>query len=158
MHPLYAKSDELSRAAIGAAIEVHRHKGPGLMESIYERCLLRELELRQMVGVFERLRTKKTKGTKYLCQGKGSHLTIQHLDRHFAAFMGARKGHIQVLMPNHYHLLLETPETNLSRGGQWLKLPPYSIQSPHQRSRHLFGPLCGDHQRATDRVAQTQAR
>jgi len=26
-------------------MEVHRHKGPGLIESIYERCLLRELEL-----------------------------------------------------------------------------------------------------------------
>lgn len=31
---------------IGAAIEVHRLKGPGLLESIYERCMMRELELR----------------------------------------------------------------------------------------------------------------
>ena len=31
---------------IGAAIEVHREKGPGLIESTYERCTLRELELR----------------------------------------------------------------------------------------------------------------
>lgn len=31
---------------IGAAIEVHRQKGPGLLESIYEKCLMRELELR----------------------------------------------------------------------------------------------------------------
>ena len=30
---------------IGAAIEVHRQKGPGLLESIYEKCLMRELEL-----------------------------------------------------------------------------------------------------------------
>jgi GxxExxY protein len=30
---------------IGAAIEVHRQKGPGLIESICERCLLRELQL-----------------------------------------------------------------------------------------------------------------
>jgi GxxExxY protein len=45
MHPLYTKAHELSFKVIGAAIEVHRHKGPGLLESIYERCLMRELEL-----------------------------------------------------------------------------------------------------------------
>ena len=39
------KADKLSRLVIGAAIEVHRAKGPGLIESIYERCLLRELQL-----------------------------------------------------------------------------------------------------------------
>ena len=33
---------------IGAAIEVHREKGPGLIESIYEKCLIRELELREI--------------------------------------------------------------------------------------------------------------
>jgi GxxExxY protein len=55
MHPLYAKADELSRVAIGAAIEVHRLKGPGLIESIYERCLMRELELRQIAVVNQRL-------------------------------------------------------------------------------------------------------
>ena len=48
MHPLYKKADRLSSEIIGAAIEVHRNKGPGLIESIYERCLLRELELRSI--------------------------------------------------------------------------------------------------------------
>ena len=46
MHPNFAKADRLSGEVIGAAIEVHRIMGPGLLESIYERCLLRELELR----------------------------------------------------------------------------------------------------------------
>ena len=46
MHPKYRKADALSQDVIGAAIEVHRDKGPGLIESIYERCLMRELELR----------------------------------------------------------------------------------------------------------------
>ena len=36
----------VSHAVIGAAIEVHRHLGPGLLESIYERALARELWLR----------------------------------------------------------------------------------------------------------------
>jgi GxxExxY protein len=46
VHPLFARADRLSGEIIGAAIEVHRIMGPGLLESIYERCLLRELELR----------------------------------------------------------------------------------------------------------------
>ncbi len=46
MHPNYEKADRLSREAIGAAIEVHRIMGPGLLESIYQKCLLREFELR----------------------------------------------------------------------------------------------------------------
>ncbi|PYJ99969.1 MAG: GxxExxY protein [Verrucomicrobia bacterium] len=55
MHPLYHKADDLSRVAIGAAIEVHRLKGPGLIESIYERCLMREFELRNVATVSQRL-------------------------------------------------------------------------------------------------------
>ncbi|MEO8066801.1 MAG: GxxExxY protein [Flavobacteriales bacterium] len=35
--------NELSAAIIGAAIEVHRELGPGLLESIYEYCLAKEL-------------------------------------------------------------------------------------------------------------------
>jgi len=38
----------MSERVIGAAIEVHRHLGPGLLESSYHTCLCRELELRQI--------------------------------------------------------------------------------------------------------------
>lgn len=48
MHPLFSKANGLTQEIIGAAIEVHRDKGPGLIESIYEWCLLRELELRKL--------------------------------------------------------------------------------------------------------------
>ncbi len=51
MHPLFKSADELSHAAIGAAIEVHRLKGPGLIESIYEKCMIRELSLRNISTV-----------------------------------------------------------------------------------------------------------
>ena len=45
---MYDKAMGLTEAIIAAAIEVHRNKGPGLIESIYEWCLLRELGLRKM--------------------------------------------------------------------------------------------------------------
>lgn len=38
--------EDLTRKVIGAAIEVHRTIGPGLLESAYEECLCHELNLR----------------------------------------------------------------------------------------------------------------
>jgi len=55
MHPLFEKADRFSREVIGAAIEVHRLKGPGLIESIYEKCLMRELSLRGLSAANQRL-------------------------------------------------------------------------------------------------------
>ncbi|MBC7772117.1 MAG: transposase [Pyrinomonadaceae bacterium] len=84
------------------------------------------------------------------------HLTVRGNERrnifrdprdrqHFLGLLGAlpaRFGtilHAFVLMPNHYHLLLETPEANLSRTGQWLNVS-YSVwfNRRHQRHGHLF--------------------
>src|ERR1041384_2411719 len=36
--------NEITEKVIGAAIEVHRHLGPGLLESAYEECLCYELD------------------------------------------------------------------------------------------------------------------
>jgi len=44
--------NELSSTIIGAAIEVHKAIGPGLLESAYEECLCRELSIRGIA--FER--------------------------------------------------------------------------------------------------------
>ncbi len=44
--------NELSGIVIGAAIEVHKVLGPGLLESAYENCLCHELQLRNVI--FER--------------------------------------------------------------------------------------------------------
>ncbi len=44
--------EDLTEQIIGAAIEVHKAIGPGLMESVYEECLCHELRLRGLA--FER--------------------------------------------------------------------------------------------------------
>jgi GxxExxY protein len=38
--------NELTYKVLGCAIEVHRHVGPGLIESVYEKCFVKELALR----------------------------------------------------------------------------------------------------------------
>ena len=54
MHPLYQKAAGLTETIIAAAIEVHRDKGPGLIESIYGWCLLHELGLRGLACVSQK--------------------------------------------------------------------------------------------------------
>lgn len=43
-----AETERLAHEAIGAAIEVHRHLGPGVLESVYEEALCIELALREI--------------------------------------------------------------------------------------------------------------
>ena len=62
MHSLFAKADGLTEAIIAGAIEVHKDKGPGLVESIYEWCLLRELELRHFRTTNQKLVSISYKG------------------------------------------------------------------------------------------------
>ena len=40
--------NKITEAIIGASIEVHRIMGPGLLESVYEKCLCQELRLRKI--------------------------------------------------------------------------------------------------------------
>lgn len=54
MHKLYEQADRLSREVIGAAIEVHKFLGAGLLESIYERCFVHELSLRGFQATSQR--------------------------------------------------------------------------------------------------------
>jgi len=65
VHRVYQTADKLSREVIGAAIEVHRHKGPGLIESIYERCLVRELELRSIPAMTQKIVRVEYKGVVF---------------------------------------------------------------------------------------------
>jgi GxxExxY protein len=62
VHPLFSKASELTETVIGAAIEVHRRVGPGLMESLYEWCLLKELELRGLLCTSQKVVVIEYKG------------------------------------------------------------------------------------------------
>jgi GxxExxY protein len=48
MHTLFEKANGMTQEIIAAAIEVHRDKGPGLLEEIYEWCFTCELQLRNV--------------------------------------------------------------------------------------------------------------
>lgn len=54
MHAKYEQAHLLTKEVIAAAIEVHRHLGPGLIESIYEWALIHELGLRGISAVSQK--------------------------------------------------------------------------------------------------------
>mgnify|MGYP002779128818 CR=1 FL=1 len=59
--------NELTREIIGAAIEVHRILGPGLLESAYEECLCRELAMRNLRFERQKSLPVEYKGVKLDC-------------------------------------------------------------------------------------------
>ena len=60
--------EELSEKIIGAAIEVHRVLGPGLLESAYEECLCREFNLRGIAFQCQVPLPVEYKGVKLDCE------------------------------------------------------------------------------------------
>ena len=42
--------DQITFDIIGCAIEVHKALGSGLLESVYEKCMIKEMELRGMTS------------------------------------------------------------------------------------------------------------
>ena len=59
--------NDITKQIIGAAIEVHRALGPGLLESAYEECLCRELTLRGIEFERQEPLPVEYKGTKLDC-------------------------------------------------------------------------------------------
>jgi GxxExxY protein len=62
MHPDFQRGMDLTSVLISAAIEVHRDKGPGLVESIYQWCLEKELDLRSLSFLSQKTVTVHYKG------------------------------------------------------------------------------------------------
>lgn len=61
------KFEELTEQIIGAAIEIHKALGPGLLESAYEECLCHELHLRGLAFERQRALPVEYKGIKLDC-------------------------------------------------------------------------------------------
>ena len=59
--------NKLTRDVIGAAIEVHKILGPGLLESAYEECLCHELKLRNITYERQKELPIEYKGIKLDC-------------------------------------------------------------------------------------------
>jgi GxxExxY protein len=68
--------EELTEKIIGAAIEVHRALGPGLLESAYEECLCREFNLQGLAFQRQVPLPVEYKGVKLDC-GYRSDLVVQ---------------------------------------------------------------------------------
>lgn len=64
---MFTHVNVLTKEIIGAAIEVHRHLGPGLLESAYQRCLARELQLRDIPYRYEWPMPLEYKGLRMKC-------------------------------------------------------------------------------------------
>ena len=59
--------NRLTGEVISAAIEVHKTLGPGLLESVYEECLCRELQLRKISHERQKELPVEYKGLKLNC-------------------------------------------------------------------------------------------
>lgn len=64
---LVQEVNKTTEVVIGAAIEVHKHLGPGLLESAYEECLCHELSLRNIAFKRQVPLPVVYKGTKLDC-------------------------------------------------------------------------------------------
>ena len=69
------EKDSLTHAVIGAALEVHRLLGPGLLESIYEEALCHELRLRGLA--FERQKAVDVKYKDIIIKGQRLDLIVE---------------------------------------------------------------------------------
>ncbi len=109
------KVNEVTEAIIGAAIEVHRTIGPGLLESAYVQCLCYELALRQIPFQLELPLPVQYKGLKLDCGYR--------LDLGVADAVVVEVKAVDRITPLHEAQLL----TYLRLGG-WEGGPPHQLQ------------------------------
>ena len=102
--------NKLTQETIGAAIEVHRALGPGLLESAYEECLCRELTIRNISFERQKPLPLEYKGFKLECGYR--------IDLLVAGTVVVEVKAVEVLLPIHEAQLL----TYLKLGGWKLGL------------------------------------
>ena len=64
---MFTHVNVLTKEIIGSAIEVHRNLGPGLLESAYQQCLARELQLKDIPYRYEWPFPLEYKGLRMKC-------------------------------------------------------------------------------------------
>jgi GxxExxY protein len=103
------EGDPLTRQVIGAAIEVHREMGPGLLESVYQKCLEKELT-RQGLSFVPQARLP--------LMYKGEDLLHEFvIDVFFPSKLVIELKSIEKLLPIHEAQLLTYPRLSLTRVG-----------------------------------------
>jgi GxxExxY protein len=95
--PIPPEDEELAHKIIGAAIEVHRCLGPGFLESVYERALCHELNLRGVT--FERQK-------ELIVPYKDIEITGQRLDLLVGGRVITELKTVEVIAPIHQAQLL----------------------------------------------------
>jgi len=94
--------EELAHATIGAAIEVHRHLGPGFLESVYEAALAVELQGR---GI------EYQRQVEVAVEYKGVHVGEGRLDLLVGGVLVVELKAVETLLPVHKAQLLSYLKT-----------------------------------------------
>jgi GxxExxY protein len=112
--------EELIRAVIGAAIEVHRHLGPGFIESIYEQSLCHELSLRGIK--FERQK-------EIVVNYKGLRISGQRLDILVEGRLILELKSVEEIAPIHVAQLVSYLKSNRLRAGLLINFNVQQLKS-----------------------------
>src|SRR5437773_8476709 len=140
MHPLFERASGLTETIIAAAIEVHRDKGPGLIESIYEWCLLKELELRGLQCVSQKSVLIEYKGFTreepfvLMCWSKGCVLVEAKAAEKVVPIHKAKLLSYMKLLDVPLGLLINFHETRVTEGISRLILPGANQGPPEQET------------------------
>jgi GxxExxY protein len=100
--------DELTYSIIGCAIEVHKQLGPGLLESVYEKCFSRELSLKNLNFITQQIVPIKYKGVPLDAELRFDVLVEDLIIVELKAIEGILPAHEAVLLT--YMKLLEKPK------------------------------------------------
>ncbi|MBK8521790.1 MAG: GxxExxY protein [Ferruginibacter sp.] len=116
--------NELTFKVIGCAIEVHKHLGPGLLESVYEKCFMKELTLQGIAFRNQVWVPLQYKGLEFDTELRLDVLVEEILCVELKAQEGLLPVHDAILLS--YMQMLEKPKgilinfhcTNIFKGGQ----------------------------------------
>ena len=136
MHITQKYLDELTYQIIGCAIEVHRQLGPGLLESVYEKCFIRELELKGLNYVSQRIVPLNYKGIQLDADLRFDVLVEDLIVTELKAMEGILPVHEAIVLT--YMRMLEKPKgiiinfhcTNIFKEGQKTLVNEYYAALP----------------------------